>query len=152
MAETSPAAQLGVQRRQPARPLATGPRGPGGRAETIEPARARASPPGGPGSRARGGRRLAARPAPGDTGGNAATWWSALGPALAATAKCYAKERPKPPHKATSLGNNFAFLFSCGLAPLHERLGFLLFRILPDSGLKVNRRKFFVINLCAQAF
>lgn len=60
------------------------------------------------------------------------------GPPLAATAKCCAKEKPKPPHKATSLGKNFAFLFLCGLAPLNDRLGFMLFRTLPGSDLKVN--------------
>lgn len=51
MADASRAAQLGDPRRRPARPLASGPRGPGPPRGTIERARARgrarASPPGG---------------------------------------------------------------------------------------------------------
>lgn len=119
MADASRAAQLGDRRRRSARPLATGPCGPGWQRATIEQTRARASPPGGRGPLGRG---ACASPPP---RARPLGWpVEPLGPPSDATAKRCAKKSVNI-LSATSSGNNVhVSVVSVWIGPFTRAAGF----------------------------
>lgn len=105
-------------RRPPARPLAAGPRGPGGRAETIERAAGQSVAARRPDAPPRGCQRLAASPPPRarpprgralqPRGSGAARHWR---PRRSAAGR----KHPKRPHEAAGLAENAAHVFVVSL-------------------------------------
>lgn len=100
-------------RRPPARPLAAGPRGPGGRAETIERAAGQSVAARRPDAPPRGCQRLAASPRPAAAGPSAAAPGERRGPPLAATAKRCWKKTPQTSPRSCGFSRERCPRFCC---------------------------------------